>query len=295
MIRQAATKAASVTGPGRPRRGLVTFFKEEPLGFLAFVLISLFVILGVFAPWVAPHDPLLQDRAAFMQPPSSTYWFGTDALGRDILSRSIYGARTSLVVAVLTIVLGGFIGVVVGMVSGLFAGTWVDTVLQRLMDALMSIPALVLLLFVAALLGPSMRNTVIALSLLAIPSFNRVTRAEMLRIRAEAYFEAAHAVGASTWRLLTRYGLPNLMPALLVLSSLLFAIVLIAEASLSFLGIGTPPPAPSWGRMLSEGSRFLDTAPWIAIFPGLVLSVSVLAFNLLGDALRDFLDPRQRR
>jgi peptide/nickel transport system permease protein len=220
---------------------------------------------------------------------------GTDDLGRDVLSRTMYGARTSLLISVATLLAGGLLGVALGVVSGYLGGTWVDSVLQRVMDALMAIPAIVLLLFVAALLGPSVRNTVIALSLLVIPSFNRVARGEMLRIREETYIEAARAVGCGTRRILFRYGLPNLMGPLFVVASLTFATVLIAESALSFLGIGTPPPTPSWGRMLSEASHQLEIAPWMAIFPGLVLSVSVLAFNLLGDALRDHLDPKQRR
>jgi len=163
------------------------------------------------------------------------------------------------------------------------------------MDTLMAIPGIVLLLFVAALLGPSIRNTVIALSLLVVPSFNRVARGEMLRIREELYVESARAAGCSTWRILRRHGLPNLLAPILVVTSLMFAIVIIAESALSFLGIGTPPPTPSWGAMLSDGSRYMEIAPWMVVFPGGALTVAVLAFNLLGDALRDVFDPKQSR
>lgn len=293
---------AAVLGEGtlipaekKRRLRIPRFIKEQPVGAVALTIIGFFVVMAALSPWLAPYDPLAQDRAAVMMPPSAGHLHGTDDLGRDVLSRTMYGARTSLLISVATLLVGGLIGLVTGVLSGYFGGTWIDTVIQRCMDALMAVPSIVLLLFIAALLGPSLRNTVIALSLLVIPSFNRVARGEMLRIREETYVEAARAVGCSTWRILTRYGLPNLMAPLFVLTSLLFAIVLIAESALSFLGIGTPPPTPSWGRMLSEGSRNLEIAPWMALFPGMALSISVLAFNLLGDAMRDYLDPKQRR
>ncbi|MCL3838251.1 ABC transporter permease [Aeromicrobium duanguangcaii] len=278
-----------------PRRGILRYFKEQPLGAAAAIIIVVFVALAALAPWLAPYNPLAQSRDEIMVPPGGGHLMGTDELGRDVLSRVMYGARTSLLISVATLAIGGLIGLVLGIVSGYFGGTWIDTVIQRVMDSLMAVPSIVLLLFVAALLGPSIRNTILALALLVVPAFNRVSRGEMLRIREETYVEAARAVGCSTPRILFRYGLPNLMAPLFVVTSLLFAIVLIAESALSFLGIGTPPPTPSWGRMLSEASRQLEIAPWMALFPGLALSLSVLAFNLLGDALRDFLDPKQRR
>jgi len=292
----AITGAKSVPARPKGRGGVVRFAKEQPLGAIALVLVALFVAAAILAPWIAPDDPLAQDRAYFLTPPGEGgHLAGTDELGRDILSRTLYGARTSLLIAVATLALGGVIGLVIGVISGYFGGTWIDSIMQRCMDALMAVPSIVLLLFVAALLGPSVRNTVIALSLLVIPSFNRVARGEMLRIREEPYVEAARSVGCGTPRILLRYGLPNLMAPLFVMASLLFAIVLIAESALSFLGIGTPPPTPSWGRMLSEGRSQLEIAPWMTVVPGLALSISVLAFNLLGDAMRDFLDPKQRR
>lgn len=287
--------AAPPVAVGGRRRAFLRFARQQPFGLAALILIVCFVTLAALCPWIAPYDPLTQHRGSIMVPPSAEHWFGTDDLGRDVLSRTLYGARTSLLIAVATLLLGGVIGIVLGTVSGYFGGTWVDTIIQRIMDTLMAIPSIVLLLFIAALLGPSIRNTVIALSLLVIPQFNRVTRGEMLRIREETFIEAARAIGCGPWRILTRYGLPNLMAPLFVLTSLVFAVLMIAESALSFLGIGTPPPTPSWGRMLSEGSDSLEIGPWIALFPGLALSISVLAFNLLGDAMRDFLDPKQRR
>lgn len=280
---------------GKGVKGALRFAKQQPFGLVALLLIAFFVTMAVFAPWIAPYDPLYQHRGAIMLPPSPQHIFGTDDLGRDVFSRTLYGARTSLLVAVATLALGGAIGVALGLISGYLGGTWVDTIIQRIMDTLMAIPSIVLLLFVAALLGPSVRNTVIALSLLVVPQFNRVTRGEMLRIREETFVEAARSIGADPLRILFRYGLPNLMAPLFVLTSLVFAVVMIAESALSFLGIGTPPPTPSWGRMLSDGSNVLEFAPWMAVYPGLALSCSVLAFNLLGDSMRDFLDPKQRR
>ncbi|WP_433285156.1 ABC transporter permease [Pseudonocardia sp. CA-142604] len=276
------------------RRGLRHLVRTQPLGVVALALIALFVLAAVLAPVLAPFDPVAQHREAFQQPPSAQFLMGTDDLGRDIFSRVLFGARTSLLVSVATLVAGGIIGIAIGVASGYFGGSALDTALQRVMDTLMAIPGIVLLLFVAALLGPSVRNTVIALSLLVIPSFNRVARGEMLRIREELFIESARASGCSTWRILRRHGLPNLLAPLLVVTSLLFAIVIIAESALSFLGIGTPPPTPSWGAMLSEGSRYMEIAPWMVVFPGGILTVAVLAFNLLGDALRDFFDPKQQ-
>jgi len=289
--------AASAALPRRTAgtRRALRVLRRQPLGIVAGVVIVLLVVAAALAPVLAPFDPTAQNRADFLQIPGGAYLMGTDDLGRDILSRVLHGARTSLLVAVCTLAVGGALGVVIGVVSGYFAGGWVDTLLQRVMDTLMAIPGIVLLLFVAALLGPSIRNTVIALSLLVVPSFNRVARGEMLRIREELYVESARAAGCSTWRILRRHGLPNLLAPILVVTSLMFAIVIIAESALSFLGIGTPPPTPSWGAMLSDGSRYMEIAPWMVVFPGGALTVAVLAFNLLGDALRDVFDPKQSR
>lgn len=279
--------------PGRHR--IRRFLREQPFGAVALVLVVLLFLAAIFAPVVAPYDPIEQHRATLLQVPDGQFLMGTDDLGRDVLSRVIYGARTSLLIALATLVIGGLIGVALGVLSGYLGGLWIDTVIQRGVDTLMAIPAIVLLLFIAALLGPSIRNTIIALTLLVIPAFARVAHGEMLRVREEPYIEAARAVGCSTPRILWRYALPNLVAPLLVMASLLFANVMIAEAALSFLGIGTPPPTPSWGRMLSEGAHKLEIAPWVTVFPGLVLSLAVLAFNLLGDAARDFFDPKQQR
>lgn len=273
---------------------LLRFVRTQPLGAASLVLITFFVLIAILAPLIAPYDPLFQHREHFTESPSGQFWMGTDSLGRDILSRVIFGARTSLLIAVITVVSALIVGTVVGVISGYIGGA-VDMVLQRVMDAILSIPALVLLLFIAALLGPSIRNTIIAFIVVTVPQFNRVARGEILRVREENYVEAARATGTSVVQIMVRHGLPNILAALMTVASLVFAVVIIAEAGISFLGLGTPPPTPSWGRMLSEATRLMDRAPWMVLFPGAVLSLAVFAFNLLGDALRDFFDPKMQR
>lgn len=267
------------------------FIKTQKIGFVSLLIILLIVLVGLLAPVIAPYDPVHQSRDAFLAAPNATHIFGTDDLGRDVFSRIVYGSRISLLVAFASVLLGLFFGIIVGTVSGYFGGM-VDMVIQRIMDAMLAIPALILALFIAALLGPSIRNVIIALVIIEIPRFSRIVRGEMLRIREMNYVEASRSIGSSALRIIIRNGLPNMVAPIIVLGSLSFGGVVVAEASLSFLGIGTPPPNPSWGLMLSGASRYMESAPWLVIFPGAALSLLVLAFNLLGDALRDFLDPK---
>lgn len=272
---------------------LRAFLTAQPLGAVGLVLITLFVLTAIFAPWLAPHDPLQQFRHDMLAPPSGSFLLGTDDLGRDVLSRVIYGARTSLFIGFVTTAVSLVLGTLLGIVSGYF-GRVVDVVLQRVMDAVQAIPGIVLLLFIAVVLGPSIRNTIIALTVVITPSFNRIARGETLRVREERYIEAARATGASVVRILARHVLPNVFAPVLTLGSLIFAGVIIAESALSFLGIGAPPPTPSWGLMLSDAVRYVERAPWLIIVPSVVLSLAVFSFNMLGDALRDHLDPRLR-
>ncbi|GAA0899162.1 ABC transporter permease [Pseudonocardia zijingensis] len=288
-------RAADRRTPLRDAAGALRgFVRAQPLGAVALVLIVVFVLAAVLAPWLAPHDPLEQFRRNILEEPSAQFPLGTDDLGRDVLSRTIHGARTSLLIGVATTGISLVLGTAIGVVSGYF-GRAVDVVIQRVMDAVQAIPGIVLLLFIAVILGPSVRNTVIALTVVITPSFNRIARGETLRIRQERYVEAARATGASTPRILALHVLPNMFAPVFTLGSLIFAGVIIAESALSFLGIGAPPPTPSWGAMLSEGVRYVERAPWIILVPAALLSLAVFSFNLLGDALRDHLDPRLQR
>jgi len=267
------------------------FIVTQKIGFVSLLFILLVVSIAIFAPLIAPFDPIYQNRQAFLAAPNSQNLMGTDDLGRDALSRILYGSRISLLVGFTTVVISIFLGILIGMISGYFGGV-IDMVIQRIMDAIMAIPALILALFIAALLGPAIQNVIIALVIIEVPRFARIIRGEMLRIRETNYVEASRSSGANAFRIIFRHGLPNMMAPIIVMASLAFGQTIIAEASLSFLGIGTPPPNPSWGLMLSDASRYMESAPWLVLFPGLALSLLVLAFNLLGDALRDFLDPK---
>ncbi|GAA5068965.1 peptide/nickel transport system permease protein [Thermocatellispora tengchongensis] len=281
-------------GVRRALKALRGFARAQPLGATALLLICVFVLVALAAPWIAPHDPLEQFRRDILEPPSGTFPLGTDDLGRDVLSRTIHGARTSLIIGLATTAVSLVLGTAIGVVSGYF-GRVPDLVVQRVMDAVQAVPGIVLLLFIAVILGPSVRNTIIALAVVITPSFNRIARAETLRVRQEPYVEAARATGAHAPRILALHVLPNILASVFTLGSLIFAGVIIAESALSFLGIGAPPPTPSWGLMLSEGVRYVERAPWMIIVPAVALSLAVFSFNLLGDALRDHLDPRVQR
>jgi len=267
------------------------FLKTQPLGVVALVIIVGFLAVALFAPWIAPYDPVAQDRRSLLIGPESGHWFGTDLLGRDVLSRIIHGARISLyvgtVTTVLSFVLGGSLGTLAGYVGGK-----VDAAVQAMIDALLCIPPLVLALFIVALLGQSVRNVVIALTILSVPRMARIARGEMQRIRSLDYIESTTALGGGALRIMALHGIPNMLPSLIVVSTLGFGNAIVAEAALSFLGLGVPPPNPSWGLMLSDGASYFEIAPWLVIFPGVAISLVVLAFNLFGDTLRDFLDPK---
>ena len=269
------------------------FAKTHKLGLASALVIILMTLVAVFAPLVAPYDPVKTNRGpdARLGAPSSEHWFGTDELGRDVFSRVVYGARISLVVATFTVIISTVLGTVVGAVSGYFGGK-VDSVLQRIVDAVMSIPVLILALFVVSLMGSSIRNVVMALSIVFTPRFARIARGEMLRIKTSDYITASHALGAKPWRVIRRHGMPNLLAPIIVLASLTFGQAMIAEAALSFLGVGAPITEPSWGQMLSRSREYLTIAWWTVVFPGLALSIAVLSYNLFGDSLRDHLDPK---
>jgi len=263
------------------------------IAMLGLATVLFFVAVAVFAPWIAPHDPLAAGWSTIRKAPSAVHWFGTDDLGRDVLSRVVWGTRASLMAGVVSVAISLLLGVVIGMVAGFFGGM-VDALISRITDAFLACPFLILAIALAAFLGPSLTNAMIAIGVSAAPIFVRLTRAQVINVKVEDYIEAARAVGCAPLRIAVSHMLPNITAPVIVQSTLAIAAAVIAEASLSFLGLGQQPPAPSWGSMLNTAKNFMDSAPWMAIWPGLAIFMLVLAFNLLGDGLRDALDPRQR-
>ena len=257
------------------------------------IVILLFVGLAVFAPLIAPFDPAAQSWSAVRKAPSALYWFGTDDVGRDVLSRVIFGTRASLLAGVISVGIALSIGVPLGLTAG-YLGGWVDAILSRITDAMLAVPFLILAIALAAFLGPSLGNAMIAIGVTTTPIFIRLTRGQVMAVKVEDYVEAARAIGNPRWRIALFHILPNILPALLVQATLSIAAAIIAEAALSFLGLGQQPPAPSWGSMLNSAQRFLTTGPWMAVWPGLAIFLTVLSFNLLGDGLRDALDPKEK-
>jgi peptide/nickel transport system permease protein len=255
------------------------------------VIIVFFVVLAVFASVVAPYDPLATSWSSIRKAPTAAHWFGTDEIGRDVLARVIWGARASLLAGVVSVLISLSIGVPVGLLAG-YAGGKVDMLISRLTDAVLACPFLILAIALAAFLGPSLTNAMIAIGVSATPIFVRLTRGQTMAIKAEEFILAARAIGNPPWRVALRHVLPNVVPALIVQATLAIAAAVIAEASLSFLGLGQQPPAPSWGSMLNTAKNYVDNAPWMAVWPGLSIFVLVLSFNLVGDGLRDALDPR---
>ena len=254
-------------------------------------VIAFFVALAVLAPVVAPYDPLATSWSAIRKAPSAAHWFGTDEIGRDVLARVVWGARASLLAGVVSVLISLSIGVPVGLLAG-YAGGKIDMLISRLTDAVLACPFLILAIALAAFLGPSLTNAMIAIGVSATPVFIRLTRGPTMAIKAEEYVLAARAIGNPPWRVALRHVLPNIVPTLIVQATLAIAAAVIAEASLSFLGLGQQPPAPSWGSMLNTAKNYIDQAPWMAIWPGVSIFVLVLSFNLVGAGLRDALDPR---
>ena len=268
--------------------------RRYPLGAAGAVIMGVFLFAAFFAPLITVYDPLSTNSALSLARPSAAHWLGCDFMGRDVYSRIVYGARISLAVGCGSMSLGVSIGVVIGLLSG-YLGGWIDLAAQRLIDILQSLPLLVMALLMAASLGPSLHNTIIAISIPLIPYSARVVRASTLSLREQPFVELAKAIGMSDLRIALRHVLPNTLAPLIVLATAQFGSTILTEATLSFLGLGIPEPHPSWGRMLSEfAAEYVRTAPWLVIFPGLAISFVVFGTNLLGDALRDILDPRQR-
>jgi peptide/nickel transport system permease protein len=283
--------APAAPAPGGARVPTLRRLLRRPAAAFGLAVIALFVALALAAPLIAPYDPLATSWGAIRKAPSAAHWFGTDEIGRDVASRVIWGARASLLAGVVSVLISLSIGVPVGLLAG-YAGGKVDMLISRLTDALLACPFLILAIALAAFLGPSLTNAMIAIGISATPVFIRLSRGQTLAVKAEEFVLAARAIGNSPLRIALRHVLPNILPALIVQATLAIAAAVIAEASLSFLGLGQQPPQPSWGSMLNTAKNYIDNAAWMAIWPGLSIFLLVLSFNLVGDGLRDALDPR---
>jgi peptide/nickel transport system permease protein len=290
-----STELAAAGANVKSRWGAVRFFiRRYPLGAAGAVIMSILLFAAVFAPYITVYDPLSTNAAASLARPTTQHWLGCDFMGRDLYARIIFGARISLEVAVGSMLLGTTVGVTVGLLSGYLLG-WFDLITQRFLEIMQSLPLLVMAIIMAAALGPSLRNTILAIAFVLVPSVARVIRANTLSLREQPFVEAAKAIGMSETRIAIRHVLPNTLAPLIVLATAQFGATILIEAALSFLGLGVPEPHPSWGRMLSESAaEYVRTAPWLVIFPGAAISFVVFGTNLFGDALRDLLDPRQR-
>lgn len=278
--------------PARPVNRTWRKLRANRSALVGSTIVTLFVGLALLAPLLPIADPNATDWGAIRKPPSAAAWMGTDEIGRDVLARMIWGAQASLLAGVVSVLIAVAIGVPFGLVSGYFGG-WTDSIISRVTDALLAMPFLIMAIALAAFLGPSLTNAMIAIGLSAVPIFIRLTRGQVLAVKTEDYVEGARAIGLGHIPIMTRYILPNVFPPILVQATLTIATAIIAEASLSFLGLGQQPPAPSWGSMLNTAKNFLSQAPWMAIWPGAGIFLVVMGFNLMGDGLRDALDPRE--
>lgn len=292
-----ASPAMPAAEPMRPRVGRTRTVLRRMLRrratVIAGIIILLFIAVALLAPVIAPFDPLKSNFLEVRKAPSALHWMGTDEVGRDVFSRLVWGARSSMLAGMIPVVVAMVLSVPLGVFSG-YAGGWIDALIMRITDAMLAVPFLIVAIAMAAFLGPDLWNAMIAIGIAAMPIFLRLTRAAALSIRAEDYVEAAHAVGASPVRITFRHMLPNMLPPLLVQASVMAASAIIAEASLSFLGLGQQPPAPSWGSMLNAAQRHMVAAPWMAVAPGAMIFLLVVSLNMFGDGLRDALDTRRR-
>ncbi len=268
--------------------------RSQPLAVIGLILLGLFLAGAIFAPWLAPRDPAQLDLLGRLAAPSGTHWFGTDELGRDILSRTLYGARISLVVAVSVVALSGALGLMAGILAGFYGG-WIDTVLNvYVSNAFLALPGILLAIAFVAFMGPGLLNVILALAISGWVGYARLVRAQLLAIKEREFVESARALGASDLRVIYRHILPNILQPLIVQAAIGMAGAVLAEATLSFLGLGIPAPAASWGSMLNDARSHLFDSPHLVFFPAMTVMLCVLSFNFIGDALRDYLDPRTR-
>ncbi|MSP13551.1 MAG: ABC transporter permease [Chloroflexi bacterium] len=264
--------------------------RQQPIGTFGAVIILIVILVALFAPVIAPYEPTSQASKRLLDP-SAIHLIGTDELGRDVFSRIIYGSRISLYVGLIAVSLALLLGVTTGVLAGYIGGSF-DNIVMRAVDIMFAFPGLVLAIVIAGMLGPSITNAMIAIGIIYAPTFARVSRGSVLAVMGEPYIEAARLIGGRDMHIIFRHVFPNVLAPLIVLTSLNMSTAILTEAALSFLGLGTQPPDPSWGTMLSSGRKFMEIAPWMAIFPGLAIVIAVLGFNFLGDGLRDVLDPR---
>jgi peptide/nickel transport system permease protein len=284
---------ATLRAPRSPMRDALNALASQWIGLLGIFLVLAFIVMAVAAPILSPHDPISQPGEQ-LEAPNGTYWLGTDEFGRDILSRIIYGAQVSLQVGVISVGIALLIGGAMGLVSGYYRGT-VDAVIGRIVDIMFAFPTIILIIAISGVLGPSLTTAMVAIGIVYAPIFARIVRGPTLAVMQQQYVEAAHAIGAGRLRIMARYILPNIAAPIIVQATLSFSTAILSEATLSFLGLGTQPPDPSWGIMLGTGRRYMELAPWVAVYPGLAIALAVLGWNLLGDALRDALDPQLRK
>jgi peptide/nickel transport system permease protein len=267
-------------------------FRRNKPGIVGAVIIGGMVVMAVLAPLIAPYSPYFQDLNHVTQPPGNGHLLGTDDLGRDVLSRIFFGARVSVAASIVPVAIAIILGVPLGLIAGFYRGILDDAIIMRVVDALQAFPFLILALALAAMLGPGFFNAMIAIGIGFIPAFIRIVRGQVLAVSAHEYIDGARALGVGDARILRSHILPNIMPPLLVQTSVAMAAAILGEAALSFLGVGVQPPTPSWGQMLTVAQEYINSAPWLAIWPGVAIFLAVLGFNLLGDGIREGLDPR---
>lgn len=292
------TPESSLDRP-KERRGFlrmkaVRILLRHPYLLIGGVMLFFLILLAILAPWIAPEGYNDQKLSLRLLPPGGEHWFGTDDFGRDILSRVLYGARISLLIGTSSVIGSILVGAFLGLLAGYF-GRWVDQLISRLFDILLAFPSILLAIAIVAILGPSLFNALVAISIVNIPTYGRLMRARVLSLREEEYVLAAHTVGLRQWRILFRHILPNSITPILVQGTMGIGSAVLEAAALGFLGMGAQPPEPEWGKMLADARNYIVQAPWLSIFPGLAIMATVLSFNLLGDGLRDLLDPRMRR
>ncbi|MCA1032650.1 ABC transporter permease [Bacillus timonensis] len=268
-------------------------FRKNKLALIGTGIVFFFIVIAIFAPLISPAGMDDKELVNRLQPPSSKHWFGTDDFGRDILSRIIFGARISLWVGFFAVLGSSVVGSLLGIIAGYY-GRWVDTLISRIFDIMLAFPSILLAIAIVAILGPSLQNALVAIAIINIPNFGRLIRSKVLSVKEEEYITAAKAIGMGDVRILFQHILPNSMSPIIVQSSLAIATAIIEAAALGFLGLGAQPPNPEWGKMLADSKQYLIQAPWTMIFPGLAIMLTVLGFNLMGDGLRDALDPRMK-